>query len=284
MKLKINRSALVQQAITATICQPASGENIVDKDGRLWHLASTGGITYNLRLGDSAYGWMGDHVEPEVSLENKNKQASEALNILACIGNEATVISGDAKGEKGYVIGRHSGVEHVMVHMKNPEALDRLMIGDAFRIRAHGAGMVIEGFEELCIDCIDPDLLEKFASINDEGKIEVPVAGKIPAVLMGSGIGMKSYRGDYDMITQDRALIEKLGLDHLRMGDIVLLEDCLNCFGRSIRRGAVSVGVVIHSDCFYPGHGPGIVNILSAPTQRIVGRLDDRCNIKDFME
>ena len=145
------------------------------------------------------------------------------------------------KGEKGYVIGRHSGVEHVMVHMKNPEALDRLMIGDAFRIRAHGAGMVIEGFEELCIDCIDPDLLEKFASINDEGKIEVPVAGKIPAVLMGSGIGMKSYRGDYDMITQDRALIEKLGV---KAGDCLYFGDSGTDMKTGKAAGMTTVGVL----------------------------------------
>ena len=283
-KLKFNRESLVALAITGTVSQPGSGENVVDKEGRLHHIPGVGGITYNLKLGDSAYGWLGDHVEPEVSLENRNKQASEALNILACIGNEAVVTGGDAKGETGYVIGRHSGAEHVMIHMRNEEALDRLMIGDPFRIRAQGAGTVIEGFEELCVDCIDPELLDKIACINEDGLIEVPVAGTVPAALMGSGIGMKSYRGDYDMITQDMQRIRALGLDKLRMGDIVLLEDCFNCFGRSVKRGAVSVGVVIHTDCFYPGHGPGIVNILSAPTKRIVGRKDEKCNIKDYME
>jgi hypothetical protein len=283
MKVKINKDKIVQLSIQGTVSQPSGGNYVISAEGESRIVPGIGGITYNLCLGDRAFGWEGDHIEPEVSLENKDKQASEALNILACIGNETVVTSGEAKGERGYVIGRHSGAEHVMIHMLNRDALDKLAIGDSFRIKAWGTGTKIEGFEEVSVTCLDPNLLEKIISINDNGKLEVPVTVKIPAKLMGSGMGMKSYRGDYDIATYDRKQIDELGIINLRMGDFVLLEDCLNCYGRSVRRGAVSIGIVIHSDCILPGHGPGIVDILSAPTTLIEGRLGDSCNLLDYM-
>ena len=69
-------------------------------------LPGVGGITYNLRVGDLACGWEADHVEPCVSVENKEndsrygQDANNAFNVLSCIGNQATVVTGDAKGSK----------------------------------------------------------------------------------------------------------------------------------------------------------------------------------------
>jgi hypothetical protein len=60
-------------------------------------------------------------VEPGVSIENKEKDerfpqtANRALNVLACVGNEAVVTSENAKGEKGVVTGKHGGIKHVLV-------------------------------------------------------------------------------------------------------------------------------------------------------------------------
>jgi hypothetical protein len=56
--------------------------------------AEVGGITYNLRVGDLACGWEADHVEPCVSVENKETDhrygqgANNALNVLSCIDNQ----------------------------------------------------------------------------------------------------------------------------------------------------------------------------------------------------
>ncbi|KPV65041.1 MAG: hypothetical protein AOA65_0544 [Candidatus Bathyarchaeota archaeon BA1] len=74
-------------------------------------LPGVGGITYNVRVGDLASGWEADHVEPGVSLENKEKDerfpqgANIALNVLSCVGNKAVVATGDAKGDKGVITG-----------------------------------------------------------------------------------------------------------------------------------------------------------------------------------
>ena len=54
------------------------------------------------------------------------------MNVLACIGNEAIVVKGDAKGEKGVVVGKHGGIEHVMADFP-PEIMEKLVIEDRVR-------------------------------------------------------------------------------------------------------------------------------------------------------
>jgi hypothetical protein len=57
-------------------------------------IAGVGGITHNLRVGDPACGWEADHVEPCVSVENKENDgrsgqaANTSFNVLSCIGNQ----------------------------------------------------------------------------------------------------------------------------------------------------------------------------------------------------
>lgn len=284
MTITTNENRLIQLSLQGLISHPSQAGYLVDRTGRPRILPGIGGITYNLRLGDPAYGWAGDHVEPEVSLWNPNKADSEALNILACIGNEVTVTQGDAKGEKGYVIGRHSGAEHVMIHFPNSTALDHMMVGDSMLIRAWGQGIVVAGYEDMVINCLDPRLLNKIVKIGQGDCLEVPVVAEIPGLFMGSGIGMHSYRGDYDIMSSDEETARKQGFDQLRLGDLVLLQDCWNDFGRGRLQGAVSIGVIVHSDCVLAGHGPGVVNVLSSKSGKIEGRLDPEANLIHYMD
>ncbi len=60
------------------------------------------GIAYNARVGDRAFGWAGDHVEPGVSIAHADEKSDYALHYLTCIGNEAEVVSGRARGAQGH--------------------------------------------------------------------------------------------------------------------------------------------------------------------------------------
>jgi len=112
----------------------------------------------------------------------------------------------------------------------------------------------------------------------------VPVACVIPAELMGSGLGSASVAsGDYDITTADRETLRKLSIDKLRFGDLVALEDTDNCFGRCFRKGSVSIGVVVHSDCVLAGHGPGVTTILSSKVGKIAPVIDKRANIANYL-
>ncbi|GAA0100249.1 DUF4438 domain-containing protein [Paraclostridium bifermentans] len=277
--LKTNKDKVVKWSVQGKIHHPLALSYRVTHEGKPVILPSTGGISYNVKIGDCVYGLAGDHVEPGVSIRNEDVRESNALMTFACIGNEAKVVSGEAKGAKGYVTGMHGGIEHVLVHF-DEETLENLAIDDKIMVKAYGQGLKLEGFDDIHIMSIDPNLFEKLEIIEKDGKIQVPVVAKVPPYLMGSGIGSSSaYTGDYDIMTADFDEIKRLGLDKLKFGDLVLLEDCDNTYGRGYLKGAASIGVIVHSDCVTLGHGPGVTTIMVSKTPIIEGIIDENANI-----
>lgn len=286
MKATCNESQLVMLSVMGEVHHPLLRPKApyrISADGIPLVLPGVGGITYNVALGDCVFGLAGDHIEPGVSLKHPSEVENMALNTFACIGNTAVVVSGDAKGDRGFVTGTHGGVDHVIVYFA-PETLEKMCIDDKVLIRSCGQGMKIAGFEDSVRAMnLDPSLFERMNLTINDGKLVVPVAATIPAHLMGSGIGQFScYNGDYDIMTADRSEIERFGLNALRFGDIVLLQDCDNAFGRVYRTGAVSIGVVIHSDCVQSGHGPGVTTLLTSQTSIIEGVIDSNANLANY--
>ncbi len=285
MKATINAERLVMQSVMGAVHHPTMRNPYrLDQGGYGHVLPATGAITYNVKIGDSVFGMEADHVEPGVSIQNPETNENTALNTLACVGNTATVMCGDAKGDKGFVTGKHGGIEHVLVYFP-AETLEKMAIGDKVQIRAQGQGMKVAGFEDTVHAMnLDPNLFAKLNVTVEGGKLIVPVAAKVPAYLMGSGIGSGSaYSGDYDIMTADQDELVRRGLDKLRYGDIVLLENCDTSFGRGYLTGAVTIGVVVHSNCILIGHGPGVTTLLTAKTQIIEGVLSEKANLADYM-
>ncbi len=290
--MKTNSDDLVMLSVTGQVSSPmmaASGYRIAGNTGAPVILPGVGGITYNVRVGDSACGWVADHVEPGVSVKNPspgegNRSANQALNILSAIGNEAVVVSGDAKGARGVVTGKHGGIEHVLVDF-DAAALDNLAIGDRVLIRAFGTGLKLEGFEHIKLMNIDPRLLDRMRIKAVGNKVEVPVACVVPAKLMGSGIGKShAHSGDYDIQLLDGKTIAKLGITDIRLGDIVAIKDADHTFGRMYRKGSITVGVVVHSDCVISGHGPGVTTIMTSSGGRIIPRIEAGANIARLLK
>ncbi|KAB3533814.1 DUF4438 domain-containing protein [Alkaliphilus pronyensis] len=283
--VKTNKNKLVMQSVQGKIHGPiAPTPYRIGRNGTAYVLPATGGITYNVKVGDSCMNWVGDHVEPGVSIKNENTSENAALNLLACIGNEARVVTGDSKGAKGYVTGKHGGIDHVLIHFDD-EDLEKMAVNDKILIKSFGQGLEIEDAKEIKCMNIDPNLFEKLGiKITAEGIIEVPVVTEIPAYLMGSGIGgSTAFSGDYDIMTGDKSANIDYGINSLRFGDIVLLKDCDNTFGRQYLKEAVSIGVVVHSDCIKSGHGPGITVIMSCNTSKIKGIIKKEANISYLM-
>ncbi|HSQ89473.1 DUF4438 domain-containing protein [Romboutsia sp.] len=283
--LKTNKEKVVKWSVQGKIHHPIGGNYRITHEGKPMILPATGGISYNVAIGDCAFGWQGDHVEPGVSIRNENSSENAALMTFACIGNEAKIVSGDAKGKKGYVTGMHGGIDHVLIHFEK-DILEDLSIDDKIMIKAYGQGLKLVENENIHIMNIDPDLFEKLNIQEKDGKLQVNVVGKVPAYLMGSGIGSKSAAtdGDYDIMTADMEEIKRLGLDKLKFGDIVLLQDCDNTYGVGYLKGAVSIGVVVHSDCIKSGHGPGVTVIMTSKESIIEGIIDENANIVNYIK
>lgn len=283
--LNTNKEHVVKWSVQGKIHHPIGGNYRISHDGKPMILPATGGISYNVSVGDSVFNWAGDHVEPGVSIRNENSSENAALMTFACIGNEAKIVSGDAKGKKGYVTGMHGGIDHVLIYF-DEETLEDLAIDDKIMVKAYGQGLKLNNYENVHIMNIDPNLFEKLNIKEENGKLKVNVVGKVPAYLMGSGIGSKSAAtdGDYDIMTADMEEIKRLGLDKLRFGDLVLLQDCDNTYGVGYLKGAVSIGIVVHSDCVKSGHGPGVTVIMTCKDDTIEGIIDENANIKNYMK
>jgi len=284
-KLRTNEDRLVKIAVQGKVANAYQwAEFEVAHDGKPFALPSTGGIVYNVRTGDPTFGWEGDHIEPGVSAildeEKRGGRANMGFNFLACVGNRARLISGDAKRKIGTVTGHHGGVEHVTIDFDSV-TLQRINIDDKILIEGFGQGLKLIDFPEIKIYNLDPALLHKMPIRVAAGKVlEVGVTTMVPAELMGSGLGHNNIgTGDYDIMTHEPEAVKKYKLDRLAFGDFVAVMDHDNSFGRTYRKGAVTIGVVVHSNSALAGHGPGISTLLTSAEPRMKPILSSHANL-----
>jgi hypothetical protein len=289
--LRTNREKLVKISVMGEVASPTT-KNVynISATGNPCILPGVGGITYNLRVGDPACGWEADHVEPGVSTDNKENDArsgmaaNTAYNVLSCVGNQAVVASGDAKGQTGVVTGKHGGIEHVLVDFTS-EILDKLVIGDKIQIKAFGTGLKLLDFPEIKLVNMDPCLLDALNPQVNGDKIEVPVTHLIPAAIMGSGLGANQVNsGDYDIQLFDEAVVEQFGLEDLRLGDLVAIMDADHTFGRIYRQGAISIGIVVHTNCVTAGHGPGVTSLMTCSSGKIIPQINQKANLASLLK
>ena len=75
--------------------------------------------------------------------------------MISCIGDEAIVVAGEAKGRKDIVIGKHGGIEHVLVDFK-PETLKKLVLGDRILVKDFGLGLKLINIADIKVMNMDP--------------------------------------------------------------------------------------------------------------------------------
>jgi hypothetical protein len=290
--LRTNVEKLVKLSVMGEIASPVVGRSVynVTATGTPVVLPGLGGITYNIRVGDLACGWEGDHVEPAVSVENKENDprygqgANAAFNVLSCVGNEATVATGDAKGSRGVVTGKHGGIEHVLVDFQ-PDVLEKLFLGDKILVKSFGVGLKLLDVPDVRVMNMDPKFLKALKPKLEDEKLRVPVTHLIPAAIMGSGLGAnQTFSGDYDIQMFDPNIVKQYGLEDLQLGDLVAIIDADHSFGRIYRQGAISVGIVVHCDCVTAGHGPGVTTLFTSTTGKIVPIIDAGANIAKLLK
>lgn len=280
--LETNETQLVEIAVTGDVSQPGLRYPgyTPDAGGTARILPGMAGVVYNARVGDPAFGWAGDHVEPGVSIANPDQDADFALHYLTCIGNRAIVTSGLARGAEGIVTGEHG---RLLVDFA-PDINDLLCVADSIQIIACGRGLAFNGYPHIELKKCSPTLINHLPiEAVDDKTIRVPVTTVLPPRIMGSGSELNSEYVDQDLMSGDRALMAELGIDQMRLGDLVVIPDADHRYGRGYRSGAVSIALCIHGDSIMTGHGPGILTLMTCPEPFIQWVIDPQANIANYL-
>jgi len=70
----------------------------------------------------------------------------------------------------------------------------------------------------------------------------------------------------------------------LRLGDLVAILDADHSYGRIYRKGAVSVGVIVHANCVTAGHGPGVTSLMTSTIGAIVPKINPKANLASLLK
>jgi len=288
--IKTNKDKMIVTQILGEIVHPVLGTDLgymTTWNGKSKLGIGMGSIKYNVKIGDPCFGWaQGENVEPGVAIDRATE--SQAFRMLASLGNSAAVVSGEAKGATGVVIGKHGNVpqpgghaagHHVLVAFEESD-MEKLSIGTKVAVKARGVGLRIEGLEDVKTLSIDPELLERICAGVDGGELVVPVVMELPAYIMGQGGGgSPAETSSFAIQTSSPIDVEELKLRRLRLGDLVACRDILSAWGRGYYRGAVTVGVVCSGSSDIAGHGIEVTCILTSASGQIRPRLDTEANI-----
>ncbi|HXS65319.1 MAG TPA: DUF4438 domain-containing protein [Streptosporangiaceae bacterium] len=268
MRVATNAAGLVAQVLTGEVWPPLADRHgfRVGPDGQPFALPGMGGMTLGAACGDPATGYASDHLEPGASVRHRDPGANMAVQFLTCVGNEVTMASGPAAGQRGHVIGQHA---YVLVDFPEPGA-QQITTGDQVTIQAVGQGLRLTDHGTIGVKNCSPGLIEQMpGGTRPDGRLEVHVAARIPAEAIGAGVGMISEYANTDLMGAYAGLGEdlSLGLEGLRIGDIVALADQDHRFGRGYRAGYLTIGVISTGQCMMFGHGPGPSSLLSGPAE-----------------
>jgi hypothetical protein len=282
VKAATNVPSLVRQVLTGEVWPPLADRHgyRVGPDGQPFALPGMGGMTLGVHCGDPATGYASDHLEPGASVRHRDPGANMAVQFLTCVGNEVTVTSGPAAGATGHVIGQHA---YVLVDF--PDDVTSLTTGDAVSILAAGQGLRLDEHPEITVKNCSPGLIEAMpGGTTADGRLEVHVAARIPAEAIGAGVGMISEYANTDLMGAYAGLGDdlSLGLESLRVGDIVALADQDHRYGRGYREGYVTIGVISTGQCLLFGHGPGPSSLLSGPASAFTLVDDQAANLASW--
>jgi Domain of unknown function (DUF4438) len=264
VKVATNADRLVRQVLAGEIWPPLADRHAyrVGPDGQPFLLPGMGGVTLDVHCGDPATGYASDHLEPGASIRHRDPGANMALQFLTCVGNQVLVVSGPAAGAAGHVIGQHA---YVLADFG--EAAD-LTAGDAVTVLAVGQGLVLPDHPQVVVKNCDPGLLAAMpGGTRPDGRLEVHVAARVPAEAIGAGAGMASEYANTDLMGAYAGLGQdlSLGLEGLRIADLVALADADHRYGRGYRPDYLTIGVISTGQCMMFGHGPGPSTLLSGP-------------------
>ena len=82
----------------------------------------------------------------------------------------------------------------------------------------------------------------------------------------------------------DEGVKREYDLENLGLEDLVAIQDADYSFGRIYRKGAVSVGIVVYTDCVISGHGSGVTTLFTPSGGSILPRIDTDANVAKLLK
>jgi hypothetical protein len=192
-------------------------------------------------------------------------------------------MTGQAAGTRGVVTGKSGRFsEQLIVHLPKA-ARTKMAVGDQIVVRAEGIGMAFTAHPAIALRSLSPELLDVLPAREEDGRVLIGVTARIPAHLVGAGLGLSSEGGSVHIQSTDRALLAELGLDQLRLGDLVALDDTDSRYNHGYLRGARAIGVVCSTDGPRAGYGPGITVLATAPAGELGSEITAGANIAELL-
>lgn len=229
----------------------------VDRDGRPYVPVGDGGVVLGIALGDSVFGTDTDHAAPGVTLTHPDTAARHALTAYSCVGNDVVVRTGPAAGASGAVLGKRGEAGQVIVWFTD-DVLGLIRPGDQMSVRGYGQGHELAqrhlGVQVLNLD---PRLIGALPLTMTGDGVHAEVAATLPSAVCGNGIGRPAQLWDVDLAVEPG--------DELRLGDLVAIRDLDARLNMGLRAGWMSVGIICHGSSPMPGHGPGLVPVITGP-------------------
>lgn len=289
MTLTTNAADLVAVSVMGQVANPSlaglpAEPYRLDAQGRAFLWPTFGGIVYNVTVGDSAFGWSGDCVHPSVSIAHPDANKNRGLNVFACVGNEALIVSGAAKGTRGVVTGKSGRFsDQVIVHF-DIETRRRIAVDDRILVKSKGVGLSLPECPEVACKSLSPALFDKLPARLEDGVLKIGGVATVPPHMVGAGAGLTSEGGSLHMQSTDRAELAAHGLDKLRLGDVVAIADTDSRYNHGYLRGAMSIAIVGQTDGPRAGYGPGMTVVMTAPAGQLGAFDAPGTNIADLLE
>lgn len=274
MSIQTNAADIVTVSVMGQVANPSlSGLPAepyrLDADGKAFLWPTFGGIVYNVTVGDSAFGWAGDCIHPSVSIAHADANKNRGLNVFACVGNEAMITSGAAKGARGVVTGKSGRFsDQVIIHF-DAETRRKIAVDDQILVKSEGVGMCVPTCPDVAFKSLSPALFDALPKHMDGNVLKMGVVATVPPHFVGAGAGLTSEGGSLHIQSTDRAALAEHGLDQLRLGDVVAVQDTDSRYNHGYLRGAMSIGIIGQTDGPRAGYGPGMTVVMTAPAGQL---------------
>jgi hypothetical protein len=174
-----------------------------------------------------------------------------------------------AIGARGVVTGKSGRFsDQVIIHF-DVETRRKIAVDDKILLKSAGVGMTVPDCPDVAFKSLSPALFDQLPKKMDGRVLRMGVVATVPPHFVGAGAGLTSEGGSLHMQSTDRKELAKHGLDSLRLGDLVAIQDTDSRYNHGYLRGAMSIGIVGQTDGPRAGYGPGMTIIMTAPAGQL---------------